>query len=249
MLPATKPNIKIIFLLVIVSSLVLTSCLLLPEGSGGGSTPIPSVTPPGDMLVLQADQYTHTLEEGGRVPGTGIVYRSIEADNIFVDIDGQPSVRRVGDILTGSSIVVPGVHVQYNLRLMTAAFSNPRVIGPVTATVFNPLPQELLGYLEPPAANFVYDAISVDYRIPVGRVLPGSTVVYRGVDPNGNGASLSGTAQYAILPEQNTFVWTGLLRPNVIIQYDLRAVSVTTEELRMVGTAKLFLYQQPPPVQ
>ena len=129
---------------------------------------------------------------------------------------------------------------------MTAAFSNPRVIGPVTATVFNPLPQELLGFAEPPPANFVYDAISVDYRIPVGRVLPGSTVVYRGVDPNGNGASLSGTAQYAILPEQNSFVWTGQLGPNVIIQYDLRAVSVTTEELRMVGTAKLFLYREPP---
>lgn len=219
-------------------------CLFL-IGCGFGEvvepTPFPTVTPPSDMLTLRTTQFSHDLQENQRVPGTQIVYRSAEGDNINVEIDGQPSVRRVGDVLNGYSLLVPGVYGDYNLRLMTGAFSGPRVVGDVVTTIFDPSPSELF-ISSPPAANFMYEGISVDYRVPVNRALPGSTVIYLGQD---NGvARLSGTAQYANLPEGNSFVWTGQIRPNAIIQYDLKAVAVTQDELRMVGTARLFLYAQ-----
>ncbi len=216
----------------------LTGCLLAPADD---PTPVPSVTPPGDMLVLTAPQFTHTLEENVRVPGTTIVYQNADGENIFVEIDGQPVTRRVGDVIAGSSLLVPGVHGRYNLNLTSSAFSSARLVGDVTATIFNPAPVELIGVINPPEANLVYEGINIDYRIPLGRQLPGSTVTYQGQTVNG--AQLAGTAQYNILPERNSFVWTGRLTPHSIIQYDLRALSITSDQLHMVGTAKLYLYK------
>lgn len=207
-------------------------------------TIVPTVTPPGDMLALTTEKYTFTLVENGAVPGTDVIYRARDENNIFIDLEGQPTVRRFGDSLIGSKILVPGVLVNYNLRLIDATFANPYVFGPVKVTIFNPAPVEVTGSTTvPPGASMVYEGINIDYRIPAGRGLPGSTVTYIGKGEFG--ANLGGTSQFRSLPEGNSFVWTGRLNPYSIIQYDLKALRVTEGELQMVGTATLYLYNQP----
>ncbi|MFK7800730.1 MAG: hypothetical protein AB8G95_03775 [Anaerolineae bacterium] len=196
------------------------------------------------MLALTTEKYTFTLVENGSVPGTDIIYRDRDESNIFIDVDGQPTVRRFGDSLIGSKILVPGVLVNYNLRLVDATFANPYVFGPVNVTIFNPAPVEVAGVTSAPVgADIVYEGINIDYRIPVGRGLPGSTVTYLG--KGDFGANLGGTSQFRSLPEGNSFIWTGRLHAYAVIQYDLKALRVTEDELQMVGTAKLYLYNQP----
>ena len=240
-MPATVHFKNFVGLFILVLSAFLASCALVGEPIE--PTAVPSVTPPGDMLALTTANYTHTLIENEPIPGTQITYRSREGDNIFIDIDGQSAVRRVGDTLTGTQLMVPGAHVHYNLRLINATFSNPYVFGPVTITIFNPQPLEITNLAEPPPATIVYEGIGIDYRVPVGRTLPGSSVTFLGVDDLG--ARLGGTAQYPSLPEQNSFVWTGRLSRHAVIRYDLTAVRVLPDELHMRGEAKLYLYRDP----
>lgn len=208
-------------------------------------TVVPTVAPPSDMLSLTATQYTYTLIKDMEVPGTGIVYRSKdENDNVYIDLDGQPSVRRFGDNLIGSKILVPGVLGDYSLRLVNKSYSDPYIFGPVTLTIFNPSPVEMVGSTgEPAGAKIIYDGIPIDYRIPAGRGLPGSTVTY--LNSKDGIANLGGSAQFRTLPEGNSFVWAGRLNAYTVIQYDLRAIRVTTAELQMIGTAKIYLYEQP----
>lgn len=239
-MPAFAQFKNLTYMSCIVVLLVLSSCIM---GEPIEPTAVPSVTPPGDMLTLTTANYTHTLVENELIPGTDIIYRSRDGDNLFIDIDGQSSVRRIGDSLTGTRLMVPGTHVHYNLRLINAAFSNPYVFGPVTITVFNPQPLEMPNVGQLPPATIVYEGIGIDYRVPAGRQLPGSSVTFLGVDDLG--ARLGGTAQYPSLPEQNSFVWTGRLSNHAIIQYDLTAVSVLPDELQMRGEAKLYLYRAP----
>ncbi|MEM8860345.1 MAG: hypothetical protein AAGD96_18615 [Chloroflexota bacterium] len=239
-MPATV-NFKSVFsFLAFVLPFFIAGCVL---GEPIEPTAVPSVTPPGDMLSLTTANYTYTLVENQQIPGTKITYRSRDGDNIFIDIDQQAAVRRIGDTLTGTQLMVPGAHVHYNLRLISAAFSNPYVFGPVTITIFNPQPLELTNLTEPPPATIVYEGIGIDFRVPPGRMLPGSSVTFLGVDDLG--ARLGGTAQYPSLPEQNSFVWTGRLSNHAIIRYDLTAVSVLPDELQMRGEAKLYLYKNP----
>ena len=232
---------KTIFVTLCFACLLLAGCDFLEPAE---PVVLPTVTPPGDMLILNSPKFTYTLVDNQKVPGTNIIYRSRDENNVYVDMDGQPSVRRFGDFLNGSKIIVPSVLAKYNLQLINTTFDNPFVVGPVTLTVFNPAPIEITSLnANPVGASVVYDGINIDYRVPVGRSLPGTTVTYLG---NGEfGANLSGSSQFRTLPEGNSFIWTGRLHAYAVIQYDLRAVRVTTEELQMVGTAKLYLYDQP----
>lgn len=237
-MPAPSLKFKTFFFVI---SLLLVGCGFVEAPP---PTIVPTVTPPSDMLSLTAAKYTYTLAENVEVPGTGIIFRSRDENNIYIDLDGQPTVRRFGDSLIGSKILVPGVLGNYNLRLVDATFANPYIFGPVTLTIFNPAPVEMVGVNgEPAGAKIVYDGINIDYRIPAGRGLPGSTVTYLG--NSDVVANLGGSAQFPTLPEGNSFIWTGRLNAYSVIQYDLRAVRVTTEELQMVGTAKIYLYDQP----
>lgn len=240
-MPAHYFNSKTIVTTFCLVCLFLAGCAFVEPPP---PTVIPTVTPPGDMLSLTTAKYTYTLEDNQPVPGTDIIYRNRDEDNVFIDLDGQAAVRRFGDSLNGSKIIVPGVMTNYSLQLINATFGNPYVVGPVTMTIFNPAPLEMTSTTaEPAGASVVYDGINIDYRIPVGRGLPGSTVTYLGKGEFG--ANLGGSSQFRTLPEGNSFVWTGRLHAYAIIQYDLKAVRVTTEELQMVGTAKVYLYEKP----
>ncbi|MFT7586453.1 MAG: hypothetical protein ACI9EW_002890 [Cellvibrionaceae bacterium] len=240
-MPASTLNPKIIFSAFCLTLLFLVGCGFVDPPV---PTIVPTVTPPSDMLSLTTAKFTYTLVENAQVPGTDIIYRTRDENNIFIDMQGQPSVRRFGDNLNGSKVLVPGVMGNYSLRLVDATFGNPYIFGPVTLTIFNPAPVEMTGATSGPVgASIVYDGINIDYRVPRGRSLPGSTVTYLGRDDFG--AILGGSSQYRSLPEGNSFVWTGRLHAYAIIQYDLKAVRVTPEELQMVGSAKLYLYNQP----
>jgi hypothetical protein len=192
--------------------------------------------------------YTISLEPGERVPGTRLEYVGRQGDAYQVSIDGLSATKRTGDSFIWNGVLAPGVNASFNLRLITAVFGPLPVAGPVTITVFNPQPVEQAMPVAV-AADLTFNNIVVNYSVPAGRVIPGTTLVYEGMvaQSETNRASLqarlSGLNGYPFLALGDSLLWTGHLRDNVIIRYSLRVASITEQGLRLAGTAELDIIQ------
>ncbi|MCP4363051.1 MAG: hypothetical protein GY796_34035 [Chloroflexi bacterium] len=211
------------------------------------AAPAPSPTPPGDMLFLQAP-YTYNLTSGGRVPGTQLEYIEATGDSFRMRIDGAEATKRIGDSFPWKGVVGPGVLGNYNLRLTTALGGNLPAVGTVKLTVLNPEPQEVVTAVPPVPEKLHYGGIIINYNVPVGREVPGSTMVFEGVS-NQSGitaAQLSGISGYAFFAQGDSLVWQGQLRENVYVRYDLRVVTLSEENLLLGGTAELWITPSEP---
>lgn len=210
----------------------------------GQPTVEPTPTLPGDTLTLTVPIYTYNLQEGETIPGTQLTYVGPNGDAFDVLIDGLPAVKRIGDSFIWSGIVGPGVFANYNLRLTTNVLGGLPVAGPVVLVVLSPTPVET-GSLPTDPPRLRFGEIGVNYLVPVGREVPGTTLTYQGLSqPNEGGSSLgllTGGQGYPYLATGDSLVWTGRLRDNVYIRYNLRAASVTAENLRLLGTAELWI--------
>lgn len=224
-------------LLLLLTALACTVPGLRP--SGPDATP----TPPGDTISFSIPTYTYNLEPNSSVPGTGLRYIGRTDDAFQVSIDGLPATKRIGDSFIWSGILAPGVSATYNLRLTTAVFGALPVIGSVEIVILNPQPVEQPLTAEP-TATLHFGNIVVNYPVPVGYQVPGTTLVYSGMVTQSGGtqlAQLSGLAGYPYLALGDSLVWTGRLRNNVIIRYNLRAASMDADSLRLAGTADLWI--------
>jgi hypothetical protein len=208
----------------------------------GPSGPAPTPTPLGDSLSFVIPAYSYELSPGDTVPGTRLEYVAHNGDTFEVRIDGQSTTKRLGDSFIWSGIVAPGVFTTYNLRLAPAVFGPLPVIGSVTVNVLNPAPVELPA-LPQPAKSLRYGNIILTYDIPVGRQIPGSTLVYEGVTTQGNvkTARLSGLSGHPLFALGDSVNWQGQLRGNVFIQYNLRVLAIDETSLRLGGTAELLI--------
>ena len=92
-----------------------------------------------------------------------------------------------------------------------------------------------------------FSNVVVNYTVPVGYQIPGTTMTYEGIEARGQGgqltdfARLGGTAGYPYLAFGDSLVWVGKLLDNVYIRYNLRVTSMTDEALRLTGTAELWV--------
>ncbi len=232
-------------LLLLFLGLYGTACTLIGIG---GSSPPATATPLGDTLSFTMPAYTISLEPGERVPGTRLEYVGRQGDAYQVSIDGLSATKRTGDSFIWNGVLAPGVNASFNLRLITAVFGPLPVAGPVTITVFNPQPVEQAMPVAV-AADLTFNNIVVNYSVPAGRVIPGTTLIYEGMvaQSETNRASLqarlSGLSGYPFLALGDSLLWTGRLRDNVIIRYSLRVASITEQGLRLAGTAELDIIQ------
>lgn len=209
-------------------------------------TPQPFPTPLGDTLSFIVPAYGVTLQPGERVPGTQLWYVGRSGDAYEVRIDGYPAIKRAGDSFIWNGILAPGVYTNHNLRLTTSVLGNMPVAGSVELVVLSPQPVELpAGVTVNPTLR--YDNIVINYQVPVGRPVPGTTLLYEGVTQHGEGtqisrlARFSGIAGYPYLAVGDSLVWNGRLRDNVIVRYSLRAVTIDDEIVRLAGTASLLI--------
>lgn len=212
----------------------------------GSSSPAATPTPLGDTLSFFMPAYTHNLRPGETVPGTRLTYIGRSRDVYQVSIDGLTATKRTGDSFIWNGVLAPGVYANYNLRITTALFGSLPVAGPVEIIVFNPSPREEAITVENESALY-YNNIVVNYLIPEGRPIPGTTLSYEGIQTVGEGdqasqlARLTGLEGYPYLAIGDSLVWSGRLLENVLIRYSLRAASLTESGLRLAGTAEMWV--------
>lgn len=228
-----------------ILSVALAACSLV--AGIGSSGPPPSPTPPGDTLSYTIPAYTVSLSPGDMVPRTRLQYIEHTNEGYLVKIDGLEATKRTGDSFYWSGVVAPGVYANYNLRLTTDVFGKLPAAGPVEIIIFNPEPAELALPADLAAAAPVYNNIVVDYQVPPGMTIPGSTVVYEGMITQGEGqravdlAWLSGMSGYPYLALGDSLVWVGRVRENVYVRYSMRVTTLNEYGLRLSGTAELWI--------
>ncbi len=229
--------------LILFLGLAALACVI--PGLGSSS---PAITPTalGDTISFTIPAYTYNLEPGDTVPGTRLQYIQRKGDAYEVSIDGLAATKRIGDSFIWNGVVAPGVHASYNLRLITAVLGPLPVAGPVNITVFNPDPFEQ-AFPSVSNALYTYNNILVNYSVPIGWPVPGTTMVYDGVTAQGEGnqtsrlARMSGVTGYPFLAIGDSLNWSGRLRDNVRIRYILRVAAFNENDLRVAGTAELWV--------
>lgn len=226
------------------AALLLTSCSLIgPELVG----PPPSPTPMGDTLSYTIPAYTISLSPGDSVPMTRLQYVERRDEGYLVKIDGLEATKRTGDSFFWSGVIAPGVYANYNLRLTAAVFGTLPAAGPVELIIFNPEPQEAALPTELAARPADFNNILLNYQMPPGMNVPGSTVVYQGMITQGEGqqaaelAQLTGLSGYPYLALGDSLIWTGRLRENVYVRYSMRVTTMNEYGLRLSGTAELWI--------
>ncbi len=210
------------------------------------STPVTSPTPVGDTISYLVPAYALRLKPGDSVPGTQLTYVTQTQDGYEVDIGGQRAIKRTGDSFYWSGVIAPGVFANYNLRITTSVFGRLPVGGPVEVIVLFPQPQAL-ALPDNPEAQLHMSNIVIDYRVPINMSVPGTTLVYQGTEDQGLGnqrttlARIGGLTGYPNLAVGDSLVWSGLLRDNVAVRYNLRVLTFDEESIRFVGTGELWI--------
>lgn len=224
-----------LFLIVALAAVAL-SCAI--PGASRTPTPPPPPTPPGDTIFFTAP-YAITLEPGTTIPGTEITFVQ-QVDTVYeLQVEGLRAVRQDGDALTWRGVVAPGVYGTYRLRLRSPLVGQLQAEGDVDLAIFNPAPVELPPTNSPPAGSVYYNNIPVQYFVPEGHRIPGSTLVYEGQEDGI--ARLSGTAGYPYFALDASILWLGKLRENVYIRYNTRVASLNEHGLGLTGTAELWI--------
>lgn len=221
-------------LLVLLLALSNMACAI--PGINFNPTPPPQPTPEGDTLFFRAT-YSTPLEPGSTVPGTRIVYVQPMGDLHEFTIDGLQAIRQPGDSLTWRGVIAPGVFGDYRLRLRADFLGRLQAEGPVEVAILNPTPVEIPPTQTPETAINI-QGIAADYYVPQGARIPGTTLIYEGM--RNDLAELSGTAGYPFFAREDSLLWSGKLRDNVYIRYNLRVSSLNEDGLSLTGTAELW---------
>ncbi len=223
------------------------ACAIPQIGGRAEPTPLPPPTPMGDTLILTIPLYRIGLEPGGAVPGAQLRYMGQNGGMYEVTIGGLAASKRSGDSFSWQGIVAPGVVGNYNLRLTATLLGRLVAAGQVTLNVFNPMPV-VINTAPTTGDALYYNNIAVQYLIPAGRAIPGTTLIFEGVvEPGGpenlaqEMAHLSGGSGYPYFAFGDSVGWMGRLRDNVTIRYSLRVIALEENGLRVAGSAELWV--------
>lgn len=210
---------------------------------GGGATPGATATPAimsNDLLTYLVPLYSLTLNPGDQIPGTQIVYDGRTDGGYQVTIDGQAATKRTGDSLFWRGILAPGVAAEYSLRI-SPTFNTDSMLaaGPVEVAVLNTAPVEVDVTADTQSASIHLTLIPIDQTLATGQQMVGTTIIYQGQTEQG--AWLGGINGYPYRAAGDSVVWTGRLRGNVAVSYNLRVVSYSADSLHLLGTAELWI--------
>jgi hypothetical protein len=214
------------------------SCAFLPTGPDTEATVSPIST--GDILTFQLPISVLSMKPGESIPYTQLTYEGHEGSIYRVSIDNKPADKRVGDSFRWRGVIAPGVTAHYNLRIApTFSPDNMLVGGSVEFGIFNPIPIEIDGDLPVGEDPLHFSNVFVDYTVPIGEEIPGTTIRFEGQEEED--AELAGIAGYPLRAVGDSVIWPGRLRSNTTVRYSLRVVSVKEDSLRLMGTAELWI--------
>lgn len=227
--------------LVIAGIIILITTLSCTFSLPFGESEEPTPTPPLEEIVsFWVPVYSANLSPGESVKGTQMTYLGRDGDVYRVAIDGLEATKRVGDSFNWRGVLAPGVIGNYTLRLSpTILGDNMLTAGQVRLFVLNPIPVELSNDFQVNQSIHRFGGLGVDYKIPLGGNVPGTSLSFVGFDDQG--AELGGTKGYPYRVVGDSLFWTGRLRGNVVVSQSLRVVSANEEELHVLGTAELWV--------
>lgn len=222
-------------LLIVLASL---ACTISPGGEPS-PTAIATVSP--DQLVTyRLPIFAATISPGETIRGTKITYIGREGEFYNVSIAGLPAAKRIDDSLTWKGVMAPGVVGNFNLRISPTLLSNDLLAaGSAELIVLNPIPVELGNDFTVLDPLLNYSNLAVDYTVPSGGQVPGTTLVYEGLVDQG--VRLGGTSGFPIRAVGDSLIWTGRLRGNVVVRHSLRVATADEDNLRLVGTGELWI--------
>ncbi|MEM7334935.1 MAG: hypothetical protein AAF490_22850 [Chloroflexota bacterium] len=223
--------------------MLMTLACSLPTVPDIGLGPAPTPTPIGNSIEFWTPTYTAGLSPGEMVPGARLEYVGLQESGVYqVKIDGQPVVKRNADSFFWNGVMAPGVIGNYELRVGAEILGALQVAGPLTVSVLNPLPIEITS-LPIDATYWNFKNFVVDYRVPVGHLLPGTPILFTGTQVQGENtlAILGNSSDYTQLAFGDSMVYNGQLLDNVFIRYSLRTSSIEDDVLRLTGTAELWI--------
>lgn len=224
-----------IFTLLTLLALLSAACSL--RGLSG-PTPVPNPTPVGDTLTYLVPIFTVTLNPGDYVPGTQLHYIRKHENGYDVTIDGLAATKQIADSFNWQGVVAPGVVGRFNLRLTPSFGEDIIAAGPVNMSVLNPVPVPIQSNTAV-SGTLHYGGIVTRFVVPVGTTVPGTTLIYEG--ETDQGVQLGGTGGYPYFAVGDSVTWVGRLRDNVIIRYQLRVEGSDENNLRLDGTAELWI--------
>ena len=221
--------------------MLTTIACAVPGFSGSQATSTPQAD--SDFLSFTVPGYTTSLSPGENVPGSRLEYIGQEGDAYRVRIDGQESIKRIGDSFTWAGIIAPGIYGEYSLRLTTALLGPLPAAGTVKITVLDWLPTELTTLPDLTNAIHYGNIPVIDLTVPVGESVLASNMIYDGIVTQGGTefAQLTNAAGNKLFAELDSVVWTGTLRENVFLRYNLRVISFNENNIVLGGTAEIWL--------
>jgi hypothetical protein len=175
---------------------------------------------------------------GNRVPGTDVLLVRTGDDGAEFEIGGLRSVRVVGDSLDfdGDWPEMPGVTYSARLRIYQVGSGQVRIAGVHQLGIPNIQPSVADSDLPSRGLKFPFTS-----RVTVGETIPGTTFGYAGVHERG--AELSGLAagEYPYRKVGDSIRWRGYLRPDIPVEYNVRALFFDDGAIQVGGVVSVML--------
>lgn len=207
---------------------------------------IPNLPEIGDLPLLNvgpdaigfAGPTERAINVGERIPGTDIELVSINDGSAEFRIDGLRAARSLGDSLDyeGPWPGVSGVDYSLRLRIYNVSRNTVRAAGVHQLIAQNIQPVEQAVNLTGATLTIPYTASAAN-----GETLKGLTLGYGGADDRG--ARLTGLPAdaYPYRKIGDSIQWTGQLRPDLPVEYNLRVLFYNDSTLQVGGVATLQL--------
>ena len=178
------------------------------------------------------------VEIGERIPGTDIELSAINDGVAEFLVNGLRLERTRGDSLDfdGSWPGTADVTYSLRLRIYNVSSSNVRAAG---------VQQLVVAGIQPlPAPS---QKARIELKFPhaaaadVGELIEGTTFGY--VGQNERGAEISGLPEgdYPYRKTGDSITWSGLLRPDIPVEYSLRVLLAREESINVGGTVAVYL--------
>ncbi|NLT74787.1 MAG: hypothetical protein GXX94_11470 [Chloroflexi bacterium] len=214
---------------------LLAICLLLLSMGLAGCLSHTDATPQALTYNLPT---TLSISRGMALPGTGIVYEAPADEGVYLTINGQRALKRIGDSVQWSGPLAAETEAKLDLRLVWTSAEKVDLAGTAEVVIRDAAPQSGTAI----TSSTVSFGGPVAYGVAQGSYIPGTTLTY--VGETEQGAELGGL--YNEFPYRqigDSIVWEGSLRDGVYLRTELRTVQYDRNGLRLAGVATLWLGQ------
>lgn len=178
------------------------------------------------------------ITAGNPIPGTDILLVRAGDDGAEFEITGLRSIRTVGDSLDfdGDWPGLPGVTYSARLRIYQVGDGRVRIAGVHQLGIPDIQPQQAEIDLPSQGLKFPFTT-----RVKTGETVAGTTYGYAGTHERG--AELSGLAagDYPYRKVGDSIRWRGYLRPDVPVEYNIRALYFDAGAAQVGGVVSVLL--------